>query len=161
MLRISASWTSGLKIAQNVKNVWKVFDFDTLIELLIQFTLHRTQTRKFHFEAEIELNFEDWAYHLRILEVPRVLGEGEAGVQLAEGDGGHQGVVQLEEDHQPPVLAGPDARAASQNTFCNIQILIESILQHSQNAFKTVCLLLKQITKILKKFSRIESNWTG
>ena len=161
MLRISASWTSGLIVAQNVKNVWKVFDFDTLIELLIQFTLHRTQTRKFHFEAEIELNFEDWAYHLRILEVPRVLGEGEAGVQLAEGDGGHQGVVQLEEDHQPPVLAGPDARAASQNTFCNIQILIESILQHSQNAFKTVCLLLKQITKILKKFSRIESNWTG
>ena len=161
MLRISASWTSGLKIAQNVKNVWKVFDFDTLIELLIQFTLHRTQTRKFHFEAEIELNFEDWAYHLRILELPGVRGEGEAGVQLAEGDGGHQGVVQLEEDQQPPVLAGPDARAASQNTFCNIQILIESILQHSQNAFKTVCLLLKQITKILKKFSRIESNWTG
>ena len=161
MLRISASWTSGLKIAQNVKNVWKVFDFDTLIELLIQFTLHRTQTRKFHFEAEIELNFEDRAYHLRILKVPRVLGEGEAGVQLAEGDGGHQGVVQLEEDQQPPVLAGPDARAASQNTFCNIQVLKESILQHSQNAFKTVCLLLKQITKILKKFSRIESNWTG
>lgn len=127
MLRISASWTSGLKIAQNVKNVWKVFDFDTLIELLIPFTLHRTQIRKFHFEAEIELNFEDWVYHLRILEVPGVLGEGEAGVQLAEGDGGHQGVVQLEEDHQPPVLAGPDARAASQNTFCNIQILIESI----------------------------------
>ena len=90
-------------------------------------------------------------YHLRILEVPGVLGEGEAGVQLAEGDGGHQGVVQLEEDHQPPVLAGPDTRAASQNTFCNIQILIESILQHSQNAFKTVCLLLKQITKIFKK----------
>ena len=161
MLRISASWTSGLIVAQNVKNVWKVFDFDTLIELLIQFTLHRTQTRKFHFGAEIELNLEDWAYHLRILELPRVRGEGEAGVQLAEGDGGHQGVVQLEEDQQPPVLAGPDARAASQNTFCNIQILIESILQHSQNAFKTVCLLLKQITKILKKFSRIESNWTG